>query len=128
MARERRLGWDALRIEPFQDLGYGHSSEAPWFAVGRFDGARVLVDKQALRDQAANDRNSGIRLCPFFDHPACTLFAVAPPGAAGLPGASSALCQNRDRPGSGHPDPPVFSSLADASASPVEGHAIDLGA
>ena len=65
--RSCRLGCDAFRIEPSQDMGYTRSSEAPWFAVGRFDGERVFVDKQALRDQVANDRNSGIRLCPFFD-------------------------------------------------------------
>jgi AAA+ superfamily predicted ATPase len=65
--RSCRLGCDALRIEPSQDVGYTRSSEPPWFAVGRFDGERVFVDKQALRDQVANDRNSGIRLCPFFD-------------------------------------------------------------
>jgi aryl-alcohol dehydrogenase-like predicted oxidoreductase len=27
----------------------------------------TFLDKQALRDQVAHDRNSGIRLCPFFD-------------------------------------------------------------
>jgi hypothetical protein len=47
--------------------GYHRGFEPPWFAVGRFDGERVFVDKQALHDQVANDRNSGIRLCPFFD-------------------------------------------------------------
>ena len=65
--RSCKLGCDALRIEPSQDLGYHRGFEPPWFAVGRFDGERVFVDKQALRDQVANDRNSAIRLCPFFD-------------------------------------------------------------
>ena len=65
--RSCRLGCDALRIEPSENVGYSHSTEPPWFAVGRFDGERVFVDKQALRDQVANDRNGGTRLCPFFD-------------------------------------------------------------
>jgi AAA+ superfamily predicted ATPase len=65
--RSCRLGCQSLRIEPSQDFGYSPSSEQPWFAVGRFDGERVLVDKQALRDQVANDRNGGVRLCPLFD-------------------------------------------------------------
>ncbi|MGO9291272.1 MAG: SEC-C metal-binding domain-containing protein [Polyangia bacterium] len=30
-----------MRIEPAQDVGYSHSPEPPWFAVGRFDGERV---------------------------------------------------------------------------------------
>jgi hypothetical protein len=58
---------DALRIEPSQNMGYSPSSEQPWFAVGRFDGEQVFVDKQALRDQVANDRNGAVRLCPFLD-------------------------------------------------------------
>ena len=65
--RSCRLGCHGLRIEPSQDFGYCSSSEHPWFAVGRFDGEHVLVDKQALRDQVANDRNGGARLCPLFD-------------------------------------------------------------
>jgi hypothetical protein len=65
--RSCKLGCDALRIEPAQDGGYTRSSEPPCFAVGRFDGDRVFVDKQALRDQVANERNSGIHVCPFFD-------------------------------------------------------------
>ena len=45
-----------------KDFGYCSSSEQPWFAVGRFDDERVFVDKPALHDQVANDRNGGIRL------------------------------------------------------------------
>jgi AAA+ superfamily predicted ATPase len=65
--RSCKLGCGALRIEASQNIGYSRSSEPPWFAVGSFDGERVFVDKQALRDQVANDRNGSIRLCPFFD-------------------------------------------------------------
>jgi hypothetical protein len=65
--RSCRLGCPALRIEPSQDLGYISSSAQPWFTVGRFDGERVLVDKQALREQVAADRHAAVRLCPFFD-------------------------------------------------------------
>ena len=61
------LGCQSLRIEPSQDFGYSPSAEQPWFAVGRFDGEHVFVDKQALRDQLADECNGAVRLCPFFD-------------------------------------------------------------
>jgi hypothetical protein len=50
--RSCKLGCQALRIEPSQNLGYCPSSEHPWFAVGHFDGERVFVDKHALRDRS----------------------------------------------------------------------------
>jgi hypothetical protein len=65
--RSCKLGCDALRIEPSQDLGYIPSSNEPWFTVGKFDGKHVFVDKQALREQVAARRHAAVRLCPFFD-------------------------------------------------------------
>lgn len=65
--RSCRLGCDALHLRPSSDrLGYTGSTDL-WFTVGRFDGERVVIDRQALRDQVADDRHAEVRLCPFFE-------------------------------------------------------------
>jgi len=66
--RSCRLGCDALRLRPsLEQLAYAGHPEALWFGVGRFDGERVIIDRQALRDQVAAERCAEVRLCSFFD-------------------------------------------------------------
>ena len=64
-----RLGCNSLRLEPSVARLRDSASEPPWFAVGRFDGKLVVVDKEALHNQVAGERNAHVRLCPFFDAP-----------------------------------------------------------
>ena len=75
------LGCEALRIRPSHEhLSYAGNAEPPWFAVGRFNGEAVIVDKQALRDQLQAPRNAEVRLCPHFDAAAVGARIDALPG------------------------------------------------
>jgi len=66
--RDCMLGCDALKIRASHEfLSYAGNDEPLWWAVGNFDGERVILDKEALKRQIGAERNSGVRLCPHFD-------------------------------------------------------------
>jgi AAA+ superfamily predicted ATPase len=66
--RSCAVGCEALRIWPVHEhLRYAGNGEPPWWAVGRFDGERVTVDKPAIHEQVAAPRNVFVRACPLYD-------------------------------------------------------------
>ncbi len=61
------LGCDALNLWGSHEwLKYSGCDAPPWWTVGSFDGEKVEIDKSALKRQLDAERNSGVRLCPFF--------------------------------------------------------------
>src|ERR1039457_1463611 len=66
VTRLRSISWTAVEGKGLHEKYHGPDTKGVDRAVIAH-GERVFVDKQALRDQVANDRNGGIRLCPFFD-------------------------------------------------------------
>jgi len=61
------VGCAALSIWPsYEHLSYSGNADPPWYAVGAFDGKKVIVDKEALRRQLEAPRNAEVRLCPHF--------------------------------------------------------------
>ncbi len=67
--RNCTLGCDALRVHPSHEfLAYAGNDGPSWWALGRFDSKRVVIDKDALKRQIDAERNEGVRMCPHFDH------------------------------------------------------------
>jgi ATP-dependent 26S proteasome regulatory subunit len=66
--RDCMLGCSALNIWFSHEwLNHSGCDELPWWAVGAFEGERVVIDKDALKHQIDAERNEGVRLCPHFD-------------------------------------------------------------
>jgi len=66
--RDCALGCQALRITPSQRFLEGaFITEPPWYAVGRFEGGQVTVDKAALAAQVERRTNSLLAECPLYD-------------------------------------------------------------
>ena len=62
------ISCDALRIRPSHEfLAYAGNDGPSWWAVGRFDGEGVILDKDALKRQIDAERNESARLCPHFN-------------------------------------------------------------
>lgn len=66
--RDCAVGCRALRITPsLRCLQGGFMPGPPWFAVGRFEGGRVAVDKDALASQMQRRPNRLLAECPLYD-------------------------------------------------------------
>lgn len=66
--RNCAVGCRALRITPSQRFLEGAFVTEPlWYAVGRFEGGRVIVDKVALRAQVERRTNRLLAECPLYD-------------------------------------------------------------
>ena len=66
--RDCAMGCRSLRITPSQRfLDGAFITEPPWYTVGKFEGARVLIDKAGLVAQVDRRRNKLLDCCPCFD-------------------------------------------------------------
>ena len=66
--RNCTLGCDALSIWPTHEwLSYSGCNVQAWWAIGSFDGERVVIDKAPLKTQLDTERHEAIRICPNFD-------------------------------------------------------------
>ncbi len=66
--RDCALGCRAVRITPSQRFLEGSfTTEPPWYALGRFEGGQVIVDKTALAAQVERRTNALLAECPLHD-------------------------------------------------------------
>jgi len=66
--RDCAIGCRALRIAPSQRfLDGAFITEPQWYAVGKFENGRVIVDKAGLVAQGDRRRNKLLDCCPCFD-------------------------------------------------------------
>jgi len=61
------LGCNQLRFAPSPDSPGIPRSQPAWYAVGRFDGERVTLDKSELLTQLDGRLNETLVVCPHFD-------------------------------------------------------------
>ena len=80
--RNCAIGCRSLRITPFQRfLDGAFITEPRWYAVGKFEGGRVIIDKAGLAAQVERRRNIILDCCPCFDKDAVLSAIQALPGA-----------------------------------------------
>jgi len=80
--RDSMLGCRCLRITPSERFLEGaFISEPQWYAVGRFDGKQVQIDKDSLIAQVGRRRNGLLECCPCFSKDAVASAIQKLPGA-----------------------------------------------
>jgi len=62
-----RLGCKRLRLRPSSAFPGIPREHPAWYAVGRFDGKTVALDKPSLLSQLDAEINEPLALCPYFD-------------------------------------------------------------
>jgi len=71
VCRHCTLGCDALSIWSSHEwLNYSGCDAQAWWAVGKYAGGKIVVDKDGLKRQIDTERNEGAGLCPHFDREA----------------------------------------------------------
>ncbi|MBI2844864.1 MAG: AAA family ATPase [Armatimonadetes bacterium] len=95
--RDGALGCRALRITPSQRLLDGaFIAEPPWYAVGKFEGERMIVDKAGLISQVDRRRNKLLDCCPCFSRDAVLSAIQGLPDVLSTDDAGYQLVYKRD--------------------------------